>query len=429
MVESPGLSKSAVVVFSPVIHHLPPAPSLPAPPFLLLDTATKTSPLPPGPQAPLDPFSDLGDGLLFLFGEQLVSGFALLSNAALASSPAIGLPATLKPLSGPNIIPPPIPDEQIASVLLPSSSPSITSLLLAQGIPAPSTLLFSAVVKLLVPSLAISLPATLKPLSGPNIVPPLIPDEQIASVLLPSSNPSMTSLLLAQRIPALSTFLSSAVVKLLVPSPAIGPPATLEPLFGLDIVPPPTPGKETASVFLLLSSPSMTSSFLAQEIPTLSIFLSGAVVKLSIPLAIQSTSLIPLLNPPMEFPAQGGNQRQSTSISAPLLNPGLDPLERSANRSIIKPATNPNPITLHLNSLHDENIAGLLEALAKDTCDADEDVAAAGKKRTLAKDTCNADEDVATAGKKKTWRKVALLSDKDIVPAEKKEFGEREKYA
>ena len=86
--------------------------------------------MPPGPQAPLDPFSGLRDGLLLLSGEQLASGLALLSDAALAPSPAIGPPATLNLLSGPNIIPPPMPAEQTASILSPSSSLSMTSPLL-----------------------------------------------------------------------------------------------------------------------------------------------------------------------------------------------------------------------------------------------------------------------------------------------------------
>ena len=55
-------------------------------------------------------------------------------------------------------------------------------------------LLFNAA---LAPSLAISPPATFKSLSSPNIVPFPTLAEQTAFVLLPLSNPSMTSLLLA----------------------------------------------------------------------------------------------------------------------------------------------------------------------------------------------------------------------------------------
>ena len=108
------------------------------------------------------------------------------------------------------------------------------------------------------------------------------------------------------------------------------------------------------------------------------------------------------------------------TITLQLPSPGLDLLEKPTNRPTIEPATNSDPDTLHLDSLYDENIASLLEALAKDACNADEDVAPAGKKRTLAKDACDADENVATARKKKTWRKVALLSNRDVAPAGKK---------
>lgn len=104
-------------------------------------------------------------------------------------------------------------------------------------------------------SSAICLPATLKPLSDPNILSPPMPIKQIASVLLPSSSLLLMSFLLAQGIPALFTLLSSAVVKFLAPSPAIGPPASLKPLFGPNIIPSPTPAKETTFVLLPLSSP------------------------------------------------------------------------------------------------------------------------------------------------------------------------------
>ena len=98
----------------------------------------------------------------------------------------------------------------------------------------------------------------------------------------------------------------------------------------------------------------------------------------------------------------------------------MDPLERPANRPTIEPATNPDPNTLYLDSPHDENITSLLDALAEDACNADENVAPAGKKRTLAKDACNADENVAMAGKKRTWGKIALLSNRDVALAGKK---------
>ena len=104
----------------------------------------------------------------------------------------------------------------------------------------------------------------------------------------------------------------------------------------------------------------------------------------------------------MESFAQDRNQYQSTFIPAFLLSPGLDLLKKLANRPIIEFTTNPDPNTLYLDSLHDENITKLLEALAEDAYNEDEDVVPAGKKKTLAKDACNADEDVAIAGEKKT---------------------------
>ena len=279
----------------------------------------------------------------------------------------------------------------------------------------------------LAPSLAIDLPATLKLLFGPNIVPLLIPANQTVSDLLPSSSLSMTSPLSVQGIPVSFTLSSGAVVKPLVPSSVIRPPATLKPLFSLNIILFLTPAKETASGLLPSSSLSMTSPFLAQEITTPSIFLSGAVVEPSIPPATQSTSLTLLLNLAMEFPVQGENQRQSISVPVPLPSPTLDLLGRPANQSTIEPATNLDPDTPYLDSPHDKNIASLFKALAKDACNADEDIAPAGKKKTLAKDACDADEDVAPAGKKRTWGKVALLLDRDVALAEKKRTWEKEK--
>ena len=93
--------------------------------------ATKTFSLPPGPQAPLDPFFGLGDGLFFPSSKQLALGLAFFSDVLLLLSPAICPPATLKLLSDPNIVFLLTPAEQTAFVLFPSSSPSMTSPLLA----------------------------------------------------------------------------------------------------------------------------------------------------------------------------------------------------------------------------------------------------------------------------------------------------------
>ena len=68
------------------------------------------------------------------------------------------------------------------------------------------------------PSPAIGLPATLKPLSDPNIVLFPTPAKQTASILLPLSSLLMTFPLLVQEIPALSTFSSGAVVEPSFPS-------------------------------------------------------------------------------------------------------------------------------------------------------------------------------------------------------------------
>ena len=125
--------------------------------------------------------------------------------------------------------------------------------------------------------------------------------------------------------------MSGAVVELLAPSPAKGPPATLKSLSVPNIVPLPTPAKKTVSVLLPSFNSSMTSFFLAQRILAPSIFLSGAVVELFIPPITQSTSFKPLLDPAMESPAQGKNQCQSTTVLAPLPSPGLDLLEKPAN--------------------------------------------------------------------------------------------------
>lgn len=105
----------------------------------------------------------------------------------------------------------------------------------------------------------------------------------------------------------------------------------------------------------------------------------------------------------------------------------MDPLKRPSNRPTIKPAINPDPNILYLDSQHDENIASLFKALVKDAYDVLKDIAPAEKKRILAKDVCNADEDVAPVGKKRTWKKVALLSDRDVAPAGKKITQEKEK--
>ena len=110
-----------------------------------------------------------------------------------------------------------MPAEQTISVLLPSSSSLMMFPLLTQRILSPFTLLSSAVVEFLAPSPAISLPATLKPLSGPNIVSPLTPVEKIVSVFLSSSSPLMTSSLLAPKISVPSILLSNTVVELFIP--------------------------------------------------------------------------------------------------------------------------------------------------------------------------------------------------------------------
>ena len=187
-----------------------------------------------------------------------------------------------------------------------------------------------------------------------------------------------------------------------MPSPAISPPATLKCLSSPNVILLLTPAKKTASVFLPLSSPSITSSFLAQGIPALSTFLSNTIFEPFIPPATQSISLTSLLDPAVEFPVQGGNQRQSTSVPASLPSPDLNPLERSVNRPIIESAANLNPDTLHLDFPQDKNIANLLEALAEDACNANENIALSEKKKTLAKDAYHADEDVAMARKKRT---------------------------
>lgn len=189
----------------------------------------------------MDPFSNLGDEPLLLSGEQLVSGLAFWSDAALAPSPAIG------------------------------------------------------------PS------ATLKPLSGSNIVPPFTPAEQTTFVFLLSFNLSMTSLLSTQEIPAPSTLSSVAVVELLVPSPAISPLASLKLLSCPNIIPSPRPIKETASLLLPLSSPLIMSPILSQGIPAPCTLLFGAVVRPSFPSIIQSTPLTSLLDPAVESPTQGKN--------------------------------------------------------------------------------------------------------------------------
>lgn len=131
----------------------------------------------------------------------------------------------------------------------------------------------------LAPSPAIDPPTILKPLSGPNIISPPTPAEQTVSIHSPSSSPLMTSRFSAQGIPAPFSLFSGAVVKPLVPSLVIGPPAILKTLSGLNIIPLPTPAKETVSIISSLSSPLMTFPFSVQGIPALSTFLSGAVVK------------------------------------------------------------------------------------------------------------------------------------------------------
>ena len=66
-------------------------------------------------------------------------------------SPTIGLLATLKPLSGLNIVPLPMPIKKTISIFLSSSSPLMISSLLVQGISLFSTLLFGVFVKPFIP--------------------------------------------------------------------------------------------------------------------------------------------------------------------------------------------------------------------------------------------------------------------------------------
>ena len=94
----------AAIISSLVIQHLLPAPGLFTAAFLLPNLNTKIFLLPPSPQAPLDLFSNLKDRPIFLFGEQLASGFTLLTNAMMTSNPAISPPGTLKLSSNLNVI-------------------------------------------------------------------------------------------------------------------------------------------------------------------------------------------------------------------------------------------------------------------------------------------------------------------------------------
>lgn len=109
----------------------------------------------------------------------------------------------------------------------------------------------------------------------------------------------------------------------------------------------------------------------------------------------------------MKFLTQGRIQRQSTFIPAFLSSLGLDSWEKPDIWPTMKPTTNLNLNTLHLDSPHDENIAGQIEVLVKDAY--------------------NADKAVVLAGKKRTWRKVALLLNKDIAPARKKRTWEKKR--
>lgn len=76
----------------------------------------------------------------------------------------------------------------------------------------------------------------------------------------------------------------------LAPNLTISTPATFYFMSNLNIVSPLTSVKQTIFVLLLLSSTSITSFFLAQKIPTSSIFLSATVVKLFFLPNIQSIS-------------------------------------------------------------------------------------------------------------------------------------------
>ena len=99
-------------------------------------------------------------------------------------------------------------------------------------------------------------------------------------------------------------------------------------------------------------------------------------------------------------------------------------MKKPANRSTIESAPNYNPNILYLDSPHDENIAIFLEALAKNACDADEDITPIRKQKTwgIMALLLDKNKDVAPSGKKRTWEKVTLLLDKDknIGPAVKK---------
>lgn len=86
---------------------------------------------------------------------QGIPAFSTLSSSTivelLVSSPAISLPAILKPLPDQNIVFHPTPAKKTSSVFLPLFSLSLTFLLSAQGILALLTLLSIAVIESSIP--------------------------------------------------------------------------------------------------------------------------------------------------------------------------------------------------------------------------------------------------------------------------------------
>lgn len=91
------------------------------------------------------------------------------------------------------------------------------------------------------------------------------------------------------------------------------------------------------------------------------------VIKPFFPPTIEFISFISLLDPAIEFFAQGGNKCQSLFISILLPSLDLDPLKRTANQLIIEFSPNLDLSIFYLDSLYNENITSLLETLAKDT--------------------------------------------------------------
>lgn len=121
-----------------------------------------------------------------------------------------------------------------------------------------------------------------------------------------------------------------------------------------------------------------------------------------------------------------------TTVSASLPSPSLDLLKKPANWPTIELAINSDLNILYFDHLHDKNITNLLEALAKNACDAlllDKNIVSAMKKRTRRKIALLLDKNIALAKKKKIWRKGALLLNKDAALVKKKKLGKKEKCA